>query len=137
MQQAVRDALIGFMAATAQAHRLRRRRPLSGPVSSTPRSTATGRTLAPPPIAEDAHVTPGAPRSTEGHPTPPMPTIVAPRCARATNSGAGCPFDALARHQRPPVSRGFMRHHGSASGCRWPARCRWKPQDHRAARVSA
>jgi hypothetical protein len=45
MQQAVRDALIGFMAATAQAHRLRRRRPLSGPVSSTPRSTATGRTF--------------------------------------------------------------------------------------------
>jgi putative DNA-invertase from lambdoid prophage Rac len=36
MQQAVRDALIGFMAATAQARRPKPRKPPSGPVSSMP-----------------------------------------------------------------------------------------------------
>jgi putative DNA-invertase from lambdoid prophage Rac len=45
MQQAVRDALIAFMAATAQAHRPRPPRPPSGPVSSTRRLMETEPTL--------------------------------------------------------------------------------------------
>ncbi len=36
VQKAVRDALIAFMAATAQRRRPKRRRPLSEPVLSTP-----------------------------------------------------------------------------------------------------
>jgi len=46
MQQAVRDALIGFMAATAQARKRRRRKPLSGPALSMRRPTTAAPTLA-------------------------------------------------------------------------------------------
>jgi putative DNA-invertase from lambdoid prophage Rac len=39
VQKAVRDALIAFMAATAQKHRPKQRKPPSGPASITPRPT--------------------------------------------------------------------------------------------------
>jgi hypothetical protein len=72
----------------------------------------------------------GGPRSPKGSRRPPMPTIV----ARAAYSGAGCPFDTLASYQPRRSPRSTCATTGPPRVAVGAPRCRWKPQDNRAAR---
>jgi hypothetical protein len=97
-----------------------------------------------PPTAKGTGVTTGAPRSPKVNNADQRSPRCAhgPReavgdharpCARAANSGAGCPFDALARRQprRSPRSRAPPR---VRLGSPLPSSVQLETQDHRAAR---